>query len=216
VAAVDLNVVPELARPDAVSAVIAEAVELRERLRLASEELAGMQAELELQEARDVEQAAKRIRSGEAPGSLSTAISKSRHAVEVASRNRSALALAADAALVDLASVMHEHGAEWIEALEHEKEQAHERAVEALSAFESAAQEISTVVGAASWIRSAIESGRWDARLPRPLVGSMATSSRRVTANSEPLSTAQLVAYLREAIEPPPPEPAPVVEIDAA
>src|SRR5215469_16467012 len=91
---VDLSVVPEIARPDAVTKVLAEAIELRDRLSLANDELAALKAELEQQEAADVERAAKRIRSGEAPGNLSAAIEKTRHALAMATRNRDAIGLA--------------------------------------------------------------------------------------------------------------------------
>jgi len=156
--------VPEIARPDAVTKVLAEAIELRDRLSLANDELASLKAELEQQEAADVQRAAKRIRSGEAPGNLSAAIEKTRHAVAMATRNRDAIGLAFTAAQGDVADAMLANADGWVEALDE---------------FEQASNEISVSMGVASWLKSAREHGRFDQRLRRAYIGTVALSSKR-------------------------------------
>src|SRR4051794_31201596 len=100
-ARVALDLIPEAARPPEVASVLAEAVELRDRHRGATEQLAAATAELDRQEQADVQAAAEKIRSGAAPGNLSAAVTKQRHAVEVAQRTAAALRLATDAAAAD-------------------------------------------------------------------------------------------------------------------
>jgi hypothetical protein len=201
-ARVAIDVVPEAARPTEVASVLAEAVELRDRLRQAREELAAAQAELEHQEQADVAAAAQRIRQGAAPGNLSAGITKQRHAVEVAQRNAAALALASDAAQADLAETMLAHADEWIEQLERETAQARERAVEAVATFVRNTDEMNSAAGSAAWLASGRADGRWDRRVPVMVAGTVAVSSRSRTANNEPLRVDELVGYLREALEP--------------
>ena len=99
---VSVDVTPELCRPPEVERVFAEAAGLRTKLREANEALAALQAELEDAEARDVEAAAAKIRQGSSPGAISTAIAKTRGAIELQKRQTSALTLASDAAHADL------------------------------------------------------------------------------------------------------------------
>jgi hypothetical protein len=93
----------------------------------------------------------------------------------------------------------------WLDELDRETTQARERALEAIATVETAASEITGAAGAAAWIRSALEDGRWDRRAPAMLEATVAQSSRRVTANSEPLRVPEIVGYLREAVEAPTP-----------
>jgi hypothetical protein len=95
----NVDTIPQLARPNPVEGAISEATDLRARLRAAQEEVASLQADLERLEADDVADAARRLRDGVQPGSIPPAISKAKHAVEPASRNARALALASEAAL---------------------------------------------------------------------------------------------------------------------
>jgi hypothetical protein len=60
------------------------------------------------------------------------------------------------------------------------------------------------------WLQSGSADGRWDRRPPTPLLG-IAPSSRRMTANGEPLRVEQLVGFLRETVTPPTRAPAPLV-----
>src|SRR5262249_18541911 len=168
-----------------------------------NQQLAAARAELERVEQADVAAAAKAIRSGEAPGSLSARVTKQRHTVEVAERNAAALGLASEAAQTDLAATMREHSASCVEELERETVEARQRAVDAIAKFESAVGEMGSAAGAAEWVRSGASDDRWDRRVPSMIVGTIAESSRRRTANGEPLGVDELVEYLGESLEPP-------------
>jgi hypothetical protein len=200
--AVGLDLVPVVGRPDGVARLLDEALALRARHRDAQEHLAAAQAELERQQEADVASAAERIRAGSEPGAVPPAIGKARHAVELAQRNAAAIGLASDAAQADLITSMTTTSAEWLTALDAAGEQARERAVAALDQFDAAAREIGATASATAWVRSGVEDGRFDRRPPQMLVGTVAPSSRRATANSEPLAVPDLVAWLRESIEP--------------
>jgi hypothetical protein len=200
---VALDLIPDAARPTEVARLLDEALALRARHREANEALAKAQADLERAEAADVAAAAERIRSGEAPGKLSASISTARHAVETAQRNAAALDLAARAAGDDLAATMREHADTWLVALDEAREQARARARDALDALVVATGALREAASTAAWLRSGLSDDRWDRQPPVMVVGSAAPSSRRTTANQEPLHVDALVGYLREAIEPP-------------
>jgi len=203
---INVDVIPQPGRPDAVTRALAEAVELRDRLRAAQEELAGAQAELERQQQADVAQAAQRVRSGSSPGSPPAAIAKARDKVELAKRNANALGIASDAAQHDLVEAMREHADAWLAALDEAAEKARRRGREAIEQFESATREVGSAAAATGWLRSALDDGRFDRRLS--VAAGVAPSSKRKTANSEPLRVDELLAYARELIDPPAPTPA--------
>jgi hypothetical protein len=121
---VNLDHIPEVGRPEPVSAVLCEAVELRARLREATERLAELQSKLDEQERSDVEAAAQAIRQGSSPPTISAGIAKSRAAIETQTRQVRALTLASDACQADPASTMIEASTAWREALDAEVERA--------------------------------------------------------------------------------------------
>jgi hypothetical protein len=131
---------------------------------------------------------------------VSAGIAKARHAVEVAQRNAAALDLAGRAAGDELASAMLESAGDWLDALDAEREQARRAVTEALDAFDEAVRVLAGAASAAAWVRSGQADGRFDRRPGAMVVGSVAPSSRRVTANSEPLHVDALISYLRESI----------------
>jgi hypothetical protein len=208
---IDVDVIPEIARPEAVDKVLAEALSLRDRLRAAQEELAAAQADLERQEQADVAQAAERIRSGAAPGAIPAAISKSRQKVELAKRNASALALASEAAQRDLAETMTTNADEWLGRIETATVDSRERAAAALAALASALDEMGTAASASAWVQNGQTDSRWDRRSTPMLIGSIAPSSARVSANSQPFTRQQLLDFVAELINPPSPSPARVL-----
>jgi hypothetical protein len=212
---INVDAVPELGRPDAVSAVVAEATELRTRLRQAREELAAAQAELERQERSDIEGAAQAIRSGKPPASLSPQITKQRNQVEIAERTTSALDLATRAAEDDLASVLLAQADVWQKTLDGELAKARQRALKALTSFEQAASELTAAASAGLWLVSAAADGRLDRRVPLALDGTVARSSARVSANSEPFRLDQIVSWARELIDPPQAPVAPQLGVPA-
>jgi hypothetical protein len=192
--------VPSLVRPPEVERAIEEARELRDRHRLAEEELAQAKAALERARDADVAAQAERIRQGSAPGALPPAIEKAKRAVELAQRNARAVGIASEQAEQDVVSAIGERADTWTGALGDEAEKAREEAQAALVAFEEAVARLGGSTSAQNWIASANDDLRYD-RPVKPTLA-VALSSRRITANSEPLAVADLLAYLREAIEP--------------
>jgi hypothetical protein len=94
---VNVDVVPQTGRPDAVTSALTEAIALRDRHRDANETLAAAQTALEQAQQADVAATAEKIRAGTQPGAIPASVQKAKQAVELAQRN--ALARDADLAL---------------------------------------------------------------------------------------------------------------------
>lgn len=214
---VDVDTVPEVARPPGVAKALGESLELRDRYRRAQEDLAGLEAELRRLEDEDVAQAAERVRAGSAPGNLLAGVTKARAAVETAKRNSAAIGLANDAAQRDLADTLHADGDEWLASLDNEAERARQRGRKALDAVEAALRELAAATSASNWVRSGLSDDRWDRRPSPSRAGAYAASSARATANSEALDRATLLGYMAELLESPAPAPVVVepVTVDA-
>jgi hypothetical protein len=205
---VDVDVLGGItSRPPEVTTLLDEALELRDKLRAASEELAAAEAKLEQAEHDDAVAASERLRKGATVGSEQPAVEKARRAVEQARRAERAVTLAAGAALTDLASTLNESADDWIATLDKQTAKARDEAVRALSAFEAALAELVSATGAATWVKNAAADGRWDRRVVLPATGSAATSSSRATANQQPIDRATLLRYCAELVGEPP-EPA--------
>src|SRR5262245_26855450 len=121
---VAIDNVPQLVRPTPVVKAIDEAAELRDRHRLANEELARAQRELEQAQQADVAATAVKIRQGAVPGQLPAAIAKAKDAVELAQRNAAAIGVAAQAAQDDVATAIAAQADVWTIELGEEAEQA--------------------------------------------------------------------------------------------
>ena len=173
--------------------------------REANEQLAAAQSELEREQQADRVATAERIRQGAEPGTIAPKIGKLRNAVELAERNAGALALAVEGVQDDLAATMRQHADTWLAALDGEGERARQQALAALDAFDDAVRTLREAAFAASWVRGALDDDRWDRQPRAMLVGSVAPSSRRLTANNEPIAVPDLVGYLRESIDEPQP-----------
>jgi hypothetical protein len=195
-----LDVIPEAGRPTEVVAALDEAHALREQLRAAQEALAAKQQTLDELERADVEAAAARVRAGEALGTEASNVKKARSAVEGARRDAAAIALASEAAQSDLAAAMSEHADTWLKTLGVETAQARERALAALAELDQALATLGAITSAAAWVESAQSDERWDRPVRPMLGGSVAPSSRRVTANGEALTRQQVLDYVRELV----------------
>lgn len=204
-ASVSLDAVPQVSRPAEVERAVREALELRTRLGEATEALAALEAELEDQQSRDVQKAAERLRAGSPAPAISPAIQKTATALESQRRQISALALAAGAAVDDLASTLQAHSTSWADELDRAEAEARSRATAALEVFERAAADVSAAASAAAWLEAANTDGDFGRRIPRAIVGTVATSSRTVSANGEPFPVTQLLGWLHEALSPPAP-----------
>jgi hypothetical protein len=132
----------------------------------------------------------------------------------LAQRDSNALRLAQQPSEDEVAQAIGAHADAWLEELHRAREQARERAVAAREQFEAAALEVSRAAGAEAWLRSATTDQRFDRPVPAMLIGTVAASSRRGTANSEPLHVDALIGWLREALEPPT-TPTPLATIEA-
>lgn len=184
---IDIDRIPQAARPAEVGALVDEARGLRDKLRSASEQLASAEAKLEQAQHDDAQAASERLRKGANLGVEAADVEKSRRAVEQARRAESAVTLAAGAAEAELLSAIRATSDGWLLELAAEQARASGRALDALDAFEDALGEVRATAGAALWLRSALEDGRFD-RPPRtPILGSAAPSSSRRTSNGEPL-----------------------------
>jgi hypothetical protein len=205
---VNVDVIPQVARPDAVTAALAETVELRDRSRQAQEQGAAAQAQLDELERQDVEQAAQRARTGEPLGTTPVAVKKAREALEQAKRTAAAIALALEGAEGDLGDALNASTPAWLAALDDETERARQRAATALTEFEAALDDLTAATSSSLWLRSAQDDQRWDRAVSMASAGSSAPSSRRQTANGEALRRYEIVAYCRELVEAPPQRPA--------
>jgi hypothetical protein len=214
---VDVDVLGGItSRPPEVTALLDEALELRAKLRAASEELAAAESRLERAEHDDAVAASERLRKGATVGSEQPAVEKARRAVEQARRAERAVTLAAGASLADLAATLNESATNWIATLDKQTAKARDEAVHALSAFEAALAELVSATGAATWVKNAAEDSRWDRRVGLPVAGSVAQTSARATANQQPIDRATLLRYCAELVEPPTPTPAQVGSASSA
>jgi hypothetical protein len=203
-ARVAIDNVPTLVRPVEVEHAIDAAAQMRERAREAAEAVADAQRAVDEREREDVEQAAQRARAGEPLGATSRALTKARDDLLLKQRDLNALRLAQHQAEDDVATAIGAHAEAWLVELDDAAAQARERAIDALVLFEQAAHEISGSGGTANWLTSGQADGRFDRAPGMAIVGTVAQSSRRRTANNEPLRVDELVGWLREALEPPP------------
>jgi hypothetical protein len=130
----------------------------------------------------------------------------------LAQRDSNAVRLAQQQVEDEVATAIGTHADAWLEELHAEREQARQRAVDALAMFGDAANAIRRAASAEAWLRSATTDQRYDRPALAMLVGTVAPSSRRVTANNEPLHVDSLVGWLRESLEPPTSTPSPTIE----
>jgi hypothetical protein len=189
--------------------VLGEAVDLRAKLREATERLASLQAQLDEQEQADVEAAAQAIRQGSSPGAISAGIAKSRQAVETQTRQVQALTLASDACLADLASTILASVDEWRGALDAEVEQSREQARRAVAELRGSLTRVSDALATRHWL----DAGDFGQRPVGMMAGSFAPSSRARTANSQPLGIDELIGYVGELVDPPAPPLKPVLRV---
>src|SRR5262249_35055835 len=99
---INVGVVPEVGRPEAVTNALAEAVALHAKGREAADALAAAQAALEQVQADDVARAAQRVREGGQTGAVPVSVTKARDRVELAKREVAAIRLAVEGAEEDL------------------------------------------------------------------------------------------------------------------
>jgi hypothetical protein len=92
-----------------------------------------------------------------------------------------ALALASEAAQVDLAATMHTSADPWLDQLDRQINEARQRGLDVIDQLVQSARDIGAAAAAAAWVRSGEADGRWDRRPQMMMLGSVAPSSARVT-----------------------------------
>jgi hypothetical protein len=212
---VAIDNLPTLARPDTVERAVAEARKLRDRAREATEAVAAAQATVDDLVQRDVEDAAAWARAGEPLGTPGAPLRKAKDALALAQRDLAAIRLAQEGSEEDVAKAIGENADAWTVDLRGEAEQAREAGRTALAALQDACLRLGDAASAEAWLAGATTDSRYDGPTRTMLVGVIAPSSRRVTANSEPLGRDPLLGYLDELLAPPTPAP-PIVETPAA
>jgi hypothetical protein len=214
---VNVDVVPKLARPVEVEQAIKAATQMRDRARAASEGVAKAQQAVDEREREDVEQAAAKARAGEPLGQPARALVKARDDLLLKQRDANALRLASEQSDQELAAVIATHADNWTVELDTEVEQAREAGRAALAALQNACDRIGAATSAQAWITGALIDDRFDRPPRQMLAGSIAPTSRRLTANHEPLTAAELFGFVSELVEPPSTStPAPTVTADTA
>jgi hypothetical protein len=214
---VNVDNVPTLVRPKDVERAIEAAVAMRERARDAAEAVAAAQKAVDEAEREDVEAGAARAHVGEPLGAPNRTLTKARDELLLKQRDSNILRLASEQAGQEVVKAIAKRADAWTVELGKECERAREQGKQALVALEDACARIGASVSAQQWLVAAADDGRYDRPGRLMLEGAVAISSRRRTANSEPLQRAELLGYVGELLEPlPAPEPATVLEADVA
>jgi hypothetical protein len=214
---VAIHVIPELGRPLEVQQAITEALALRDRAREQAEVAAAAQRAVDEIEREDVESAAARARAGEPLGTLAGAVTKAKQRLEVAQRDQAAIRLAQAQAEADVAGAIVATAEGWRAELDAEVERAREDGRAAIAALRDACERISGALAIRGWIGDGLDAGGFDRPPIGVMTGSFAPSSRRRTANAEPIMLDELLAYVSELVEPPASAPArPVLGLPAA
>jgi hypothetical protein len=213
-AQINIDLIPQTARPTSVAQAIKAAEEMRARARAGAENVAAAQNAVDELEREDVEAAALRARAGEPLGTQIRALTKARDELLLKQRDLSVLRLAQEQAEQEVVEAINERADHWTMELRAEADRAREQGRAALIALRDAFAQIGGTTATQNWLAAASEDRRYD-RAAKP-TRAFALSSVRSTANSEPLSVGDLLAYLHEVIESvTADQPAGVLEADA-
>jgi hypothetical protein len=197
------DVIPQVCRPSPIEAAIAEVEQIRVTVREAAEANAAAQQTVDDLERDDVENAARRVRSGQTIGALPASVTKARDQLERTKREHAARTLALEQAEGDLVELVRAGADEWVADLGDQVEQARERALSALVEFEQALADVRAAAGARLWIEAATRDQRFDRPAPTPKLGSGAPTSARLAPNGQALAASAVLGYCRELVEPP-------------
>jgi len=213
-ARINIDLIPQTARPTSVAQAIKGAEAMRARARAAEEAVTAAHNAVDQVEHEDVEAAALRARAGEPLGAQNRALTKARDELLLKQRDLSALRLAQEQAEQEVVEAISERADHWNIELRAEADRAREQGRAALIALRDAFAQIGGTTSTQNWLAAASGDGRYDR--PAKPTRAFALSSAHRTANSEPLSVGDLLGYLHEAIEPVAADVSAGVEIDAA
>jgi hypothetical protein len=203
--ALNVDNVPTIARPKPVAAALEETQQLRQRFADAQAQVKAAEGLLERQKQIDIEAAAVAIREGKDPRSSATEIKRRQDQLAKAQREVAIVELALLNCEADASEAIKKSGSDWVKALDEKRELAKKQALAAVDAFEQALAELRASVAARNWLDNALQTSRFDARVPSPLLGSQAPSSARVAASSHAFFADDIIGWARELADPPPP-----------
>jgi hypothetical protein len=208
--------VPAVRRPDVVERAVSEAQQLRDRAQEAADVVAQQQKVVDDREREDVEAAAAKARAGEPFGTPSRALVKSRDDLLAAQRTANVLRVALGQAEEAVVAAIVEHAEQCSSSLGDEAERAREAGRAALAALLDACVRIGDAVSAQAWLAGALSDQRFDRPARTMVEGSIALSSRRRTANNEPMGRDELFGYVAELLVEPTATAAPVTLVESA
>jgi hypothetical protein len=208
------QVVPGVCRPAEVERAVAELGDLATRVAAATSAVETAERDLAEVERTDRERAAAALRSGQRTIAGEPAqVVKARERLSACRREADILRIAEVASQADLEEAVAQAAAAWTAALGGAEQDARQRAAELLGELRAAISALADAASAQAWLQAG---GALDRPAPRMLVGSVAPSSRSRSVNSEPFQVEQLLAWIDEAVEPPPRPVRAVVEAPAA
>ena len=202
-AQVAIDSIPTLARPSEVERAIADARALRDRAREAAEQVAAAQQAVDAAEREDVEAAAARARAGEPLGAQGRAVDKARDKLLLAQRDLNAVRLAQGQTEDDIAAAIVDRADAWAVELAAEIVRAREAGRASIAALEDATRRLAAGASAENWVAASVSDGRFDRPTRGVVAASAAPSSRRITANGDPLTSSELLAFVSELVDPP-------------
>jgi hypothetical protein len=206
---VAIDRIPQLGRPADVERAIAEALQLRDRAREASESVASAQQLVDELEREDVEHAAAKARAGQPLGTPAAALRKAKDALALDQRAQQAVRLAQATAEQDVVETILAGADPWRAELDDEVARAREDGQAAIAALRDACQRIGDGLAIKNWLDSGVaDGGVFDSPVTGVWTASIAPSSRRRTLNNDPLTIDEIVAYAAELVEPPTAAPA--------
>jgi hypothetical protein len=196
------DTVPNVTRPNGVDKAVRQSLELRERAAAARDAAQAAAHALEQQEADDLERQAAAVKAGKPIGQPGDALGKAKTAVETTRRDAAVSARAAELADAEVEQAIRHDADSWLAALDAEADTARERAIALLDELQTATGRIAAAGSARLWLTAALADARFDR--PQRTVGDAhyALSSRRRTANSQPLTAGELYAFVAELLEP--------------
>jgi hypothetical protein len=158
----------------------------------------------------DVEAAAAKARAGEPFGTPAAALRKAKDALVLQERAQPATRLALSLAEQDVVEAILTRADQWRPELDAEVEQPREDGAKAIERLRHACARIGDGLAIKGRVESGVESGGvFDGVVTGVWAASVAPSSRRRTANGEPLTATELLGYLADLVEPPAPAPRP-------
>lgn len=164
-------------------------------------EVESAQAAVREAEEADQAQMARALRAGKEPVSSTEKVEALRAAAAEAERRAGALALAIAQAEAELGEAINRSRGKWASDAVARVDTARESARRSLDELERSVSELRDAQAVADWLGRGFDS----AQPLRTVHVGIAASSRSASANSDPFDLGQLLAWVREAVEPPAP-----------